>query len=162
MIGKNLKPKNVNDVFTLLEVIANADDAKKYLADILVATEESEKAASISLVEHKKAVVELEKLGVGKASVSSLINHNERLLNDLSEKQAKRDHELDLFTNDKSQYYARVKEEKTLLEESYRNLALKEDKVRDAGVSAENKMIVAQSLISEYEGKLSALKKITG
>ena len=49
MIGTNFKPKNVNDVFTLLEVIANADDAKKYLVDILVATQESEKAAAQTL-----------------------------------------------------------------------------------------------------------------
>ena len=162
MIGKNFKPKNVNDVFTLLEVISNADDAKKYLADILVATEESEKAASISLAEHKNAVAELEKLGVEKAQNSSLINHNERLINDLSMKQAKLDNELDQFASEKSHYFNSVKDEKALLDESYKNLALKEDKARDVGAKAETKMIEAQSLISEYDGKLSALKKITG
>ena len=164
MLNKSMKPKNATEafalVFSMFDIIANPEEAKKALTEILEATE----VHDIKMAESKALRIEADKSreAAEGAITKSVISerNNLDLLNEIEEKQETLNDCNEDLRSRESALSEKSKKEVAELAKAYEAIESREREVKTRMANADAVMQTANDLTEKYVKKIAALEAV--
>ncbi len=164
MLNKSMKPKNATEafalVFAMFDIIADPEEAKKALIEILEATE----VHDAKMAESKALRIEADKskqdLDEARSVASATAETSRNLLNEIEEKQENLNECNEDLRSRESALSERSKKEEVALAEAYEAIGAREREVKTRMSNAVTTMQTANDLTEKYANKIAALEAV--